>query len=208
MFMWLYHNLIIHVSEVERASDILVSLLLFFKVLLEFIDTPLQVAVYLDISGYDSFHPTDVLIDVVFNLAYTLHIGDKFSLFGQKLSCFFQVLKVTVEKFLFLFHDTVYLFVESKELLRINHVFSSTTAAALAKASHSLAFISTGPQSVFEVVPILLLLLLKFLLIAQYRILLLSLSLSLGRLLLRRLLLCRDDILPLRALFLFRFGSV
>lgn len=70
------------ISEVEGASDVLVSLLLLFKMLLEFIDAPLQVTVNFYVSGNDAFHSSNVFIDVVLNLSYTLHIGYEFSLFG------------------------------------------------------------------------------------------------------------------------------
>ena len=108
---------------------------------------------------------------------------------------------MTVQKFLFLFHNTVYLFVKSKEFLGVNHVFSSTTATPLAESSNSLALICTGSQSVLKVVPIIFLFLLQLLLVAQHSILLLCWCLCLCRLLLRCLLLCGDDVLPLRPLF-------
>jgi len=62
------------VSEVESASDILMCLLFLLKVLLELVDASLQVAVNLNVSTNDAFHPTDVLIDVILDGADTLDI--------------------------------------------------------------------------------------------------------------------------------------
>ncbi len=69
------------ISEVESTPNVLVSFFLLFKMLLEFIDAPLQVTVNLYVSGNDAFHPSNVLIDIVLDLAYTLHVGNEFSLF-------------------------------------------------------------------------------------------------------------------------------
>jgi hypothetical protein len=44
--------------------------------LFEFVDTPLQITIDLDVACNDAFHPTDVFIDVIFNLSDALHIRD------------------------------------------------------------------------------------------------------------------------------------
>jgi hypothetical protein len=50
------------------------SLLFLLKVLLELVDASLQVAINLNVTTNDAFHPTDVLIDVILDGADTLDI--------------------------------------------------------------------------------------------------------------------------------------
>jgi hypothetical protein len=62
---------------------------------------------------------------------------------------------------------------ESQQLLGVNHLLTATSSAALAETTNTLAFVCTCSESVLEVVPIILLLLLQLLFVTQYRILLL-----------------------------------
>ena len=47
--------------------------------LFEFVDTPLKITIDFNIACNDAFHPTDVFIDVILNLSYTLDIRDELS---------------------------------------------------------------------------------------------------------------------------------
>ena len=78
-----------------------------------------------------------------------------------------------VEKFLLFLYNSVYFFMKSQQLLGVNHLLTATSSAALAETTDTLAFVSTSSESVLEVVPIILLLLLKLFLVTQNRILLL-----------------------------------
>lgn len=62
------------ISEIERATYILMSLLFLLQVFLELEDAPLQVAVDVDVPRDYALHVFDVLIDVVLHLADTLYV--------------------------------------------------------------------------------------------------------------------------------------
>lgn len=66
--------------------------LFFLEVFFELADPSLKVGVNFDVSLDDFLHSVDVVVDVVLDLADALHVGYQFSLFGQQLSGFFQVL--------------------------------------------------------------------------------------------------------------------
>jgi hypothetical protein len=65
-----------------------------------------------------------------------------------------------IEKLFFFLDDPVNFFMECQELLRVNHVISTASATALTETTDSLALISTCSQSILEIVPIFLFLLL------------------------------------------------
>lgn len=62
------------ISEIERATYILMSLLFLLQVFLELEDAPLQVAVDVDVPRDYALHVFNVLIDVVLHLADTLYV--------------------------------------------------------------------------------------------------------------------------------------
>ena len=62
------------ISEIERATYVLMSLLFLLQVFLELEDAPLQVAVDVDVPRDYALHVFDVLIDVVLHLADTLYV--------------------------------------------------------------------------------------------------------------------------------------
>lgn len=62
------------ISEIERATYVLMSLFFLLQVFLELEDAPLQVAVDVDVPRDYALHVFDVLIDVVLHLADTLYV--------------------------------------------------------------------------------------------------------------------------------------
>jgi hypothetical protein len=60
------------------------------------------------------------------------------------LSCLFKVLEVPVEEFLLFLDNSVYLFVESQQLLGVNHLLTTTSSAALAEATDTLALVGAS----------------------------------------------------------------
>ena len=62
------------ISEIERATYVLMSLLFLLQVFLELEDAPLQVAVDVDVPRDYALHVFNVLIDVVLHLADTLYV--------------------------------------------------------------------------------------------------------------------------------------
>ena len=51
---------------------------------------------------------------------------------------------MSVEEFLLFLHNSVYLLVESQQLLGINHLLTATSSAALAEATDSLALVGAS----------------------------------------------------------------
>jgi hypothetical protein len=194
-----------HPSEVECASDVLMSLFLLLKMFLEFRESSLQVTIYFDVSCDNSLHASHILVDIVFDRSHSLDIRYELTLFSEQLGGFLKVLKVAVKEFFLFFYNSVDFFVESKEFLGVNHMLTGAAShARLAEATlTSLAFIGTSSQSVLKVVPILLLLLLELLLVTKLLIVSRDLVLRWGKLGFA----CwgRDHILPLRS-FLLLFG--
>ena len=84
----------------------------------------------------------------------------------SQIGGFFAILGL-LKLFLF-FYNSVDFFVESKELLGVNHVLTGATShSGLAEAALTpLPLIGTCPQGVLEVVPIFLLFLFELLLVA------------------------------------------
>jgi hypothetical protein len=144
-------------------------LFLFLKMFLEFRESSLQVSIYFYVPCDNSLHPPHILVNIVFNRADSLHIRYQFTLFSQQLCGFLQVLKVAVKEFLLFFYNSVDFFVESKELLGVNHVLTGATPHPwLTEATLApLPLVGTCPQGVLEVVPILFLLLFELLLITK-----------------------------------------
>lgn len=180
-------------------------LFLFLKMFLEFCESSLQVTIYFDVSCDNSLHAAHILVDVVFNRAHSLDIRYQLTLFCEELGGLLKVLEVAVKEFFLFFYNSVDFFVESKELLRVNHVFTRATSHSwLSEAPlTSLAFIGTCSQGVLKVVPILLLFLLKLLLVTKLLIVRGYLILRWSKL--RFAAWWRDHILPLWSfLLLFR----
>lgn len=87
---------------------------------------------------------------------------------------FLQVLQVSVEQLLFLLHDAVNLLVEGQKLLGVDDLLAARRAVTSGETPrHTLAVIGACAQSIFEIVPILFLLLFEFLFLAQLRVILL-----------------------------------
>ena len=123
-------------SEVECAADVLMRLLLFLEVFLEFDESFLQVPVYLDVPSDYALHSPYVPIDVILHRAYTLHVRDKLTLFREQLGGLLEVLEVTVQQFLFLLDDPVNLLMEGKQFLWVDHLLAGAAAHSwLAKAA-------------------------------------------------------------------------
>ena len=120
------------------------SLLFLLKVLLELVDASLQVSVNLNVTTNDAFHPTDVLIDIILDWADTLDIWNQLSFFCEELGCLFEVLEVPIEEFLLFLHNSVYFFVESQQLLGVNHLLSTTSSATLSEATDTLALVGAS----------------------------------------------------------------
>jgi hypothetical protein len=180
-------------------------LFLFLKMFLEFCESSLQVTIYFDVPCDNSLHASHILVNIVFNRAHSLDIRYQLTLFCEELGGLLKVLEVAVKEFFLFFYNSVDFFVESKELLWVNHVFTRATSHSwLSEAAlTSLAFIGTGSQGVLKVVPILLLFLLKLLLVTK--LLVVSGYLVLRWSKLRFAAWGRDHILPLWSfLLLFR----
>ena len=183
-------------------------LFLFLQMFFEFCQSSLQVTIDFNVSCHNSLHTPHILVNIVFNRAYSLHIRYQLTFFSKQLSGFFKVLKVAVKEFFLFFYNSVDFFVESKELLWINHVFTRATShSRLPEASlSSLPFICTCSQCVFEVVPILLLFLLQFLLVTKLLIVGGDLILRWSKLRLAGWR--RNHILPLWSFLLFFRGFI
>lgn len=107
------------------------SLFLFFQQPFEASDTGLQVAIYLQIPGYNTLHLVDVLFDVLFFGSDALRLCNQLAFLVEEFGCLADVFDVFEPKLVFFFKKTVDFFMESKQI--VVDLVGRLTALAKAK---------------------------------------------------------------------------